>query len=173
VVHFPVALLSVAWLLALFGAFGGRAATGLRVAAAVVMVLGVAGAFLAVETGEAAADRHRSLPPAAAAVLEQHEEEGESTRTVFGLLAALYVALLAAPRVLHRAPSRAAVAAAHLGFVAVYLVALAVLLQAASLGGELVHRWGVSGATAAEWPAAEDPGGRGPAPEDPPEPAVS
>lgn len=161
VVHFPVALLPVGWLLVLLGAFRGRAAAGLRVAAALVLTIGAAGAVLAVATGEAAADRQRALTPGAAAVLEQHEELGEATRNVFVALAALYVAGLAVSRLSRTAPPRGVAAGLHAVYLVVFLAAIAVLLQTAALGGELVHRWGVSGLVSAADPVDADGDGDG------------
>ncbi len=149
VVHFPVALLPVAALLAALALVRGRFAAGLRLAAAVVMVIGAAGAFVAVETGEAAAGIHRTLPPEPAAVVEQHGLAGETTRTVSAALAATYLVLLVLPAVTRRRITPGLLLAVHLVFLACYLAALLLLVRSAALGGELVHRWGVRGLTEA------------------------
>ncbi|HVR96792.1 MAG TPA: DUF2231 domain-containing protein [Thermoanaerobaculia bacterium] len=143
-VHFPIALLLVAPVFALAALVLRRERRGLSQAAFFLMLLGTAGAFLAVSTGEAAEERTEGVP-GAAEVLEEHEEEGELTRNVFTGLTLLYGGLLLAPRLLKRDPGSGLFLAAHVLFLLLYLGGTSLLANTAYLGGRLVHEIGVRG----------------------------
>ena len=160
-VHFPVALLLTAPLLVLAGLALPAHRRGLGLAALLVMVVGTAGAFLAVATGEAAEWR-ADLVPGAGAVLEEHEEHGEQARTVFTVLTLAWAGLLFLPALLRRrAGGGGPPAALHpvwtLAWLAAWILGLVLLVETAALGGRLVHELGVRGAgPAPAAPAAPD-----------------
>ncbi len=85
VVHFPVALLMTAAPVAILGAIT-RKPTWQRVAT-VCLVLGAAGSFMAVETGE---DMDEEETPAGKKLIHEHEEMAEKT-----MYSAIALALLA------------------------------------------------------------------------------
>ena len=69
IVHFPIALLSVAPLLVLVGLFWSAQRRGIHTAALILLVLGVGGLLLAMESGEAA-ERYARATPALLAGLD-------------------------------------------------------------------------------------------------------
>lgn len=154
VVHFPIALLLAAPLFVLLGALVRRGARSMSVAALLLMTLGTAGAFVAVATGEAAADVAR-VSAAAESVLEEHEELGETTRTVFAVLTAAFAALVGLEARRGRAWGTAARVGSRVVFLLLYLAAALVLVDTAHHGGRLVHEFGVR---APAGPTAESPG---------------
>lgn len=142
IVHFPVALLLVAPLLVLFALVLRAHRRGLLLAALVLMALGTASTWVAVETGEAAgklADR----TPEVGAVLEHHEELAESTRAIFTVLTLVFAGMVLAPVLLRREPGETATIALALLFLAVYGAGTLVLANTAHNGGRLVHELGV------------------------------
>ncbi|MBI5442739.1 MAG: hypothetical protein HY900_16190, partial [Deltaproteobacteria bacterium] len=119
IVHFPVALLLVVPFLILLALVVRAHRRGLLLAALVLMALGTATTWVAVETGEAAgklADR----PPEVSAVLEHHEELAESTRAIFTVLTLVFAGMVFAPGLLKREPGGGATIVLTLLFLAVY-----------------------------------------------------
>src|SRR5512140_1217617 len=94
VVHFPIALLLVAPVLVAVAASVRRQGPWLA-SALVVMAIGTAGAWLAVETGEAAGQLVERAPEISA-VLERHEDMAENARGAFTALTLVLAGLLAA-----------------------------------------------------------------------------
>jgi len=151
IVHFPIALLLVA---PLFVAIGGllevRAPGRGRaylVAALVLLALGTAATFVAVETGEAAGkltDRTEAL----SAVLERHESLAETTRLVFSALTAILAAILLVPRAFRRELPPAATAGLLGAFIVSYSAGAVLLANTAHNGGRLVHELGARAAMA-------------------------
>ena len=140
VVHFPIGLLLTAPILVVIGL-----ALRLRAflfAALVVMAVGVAGAWVAVATGEAAGEIAERLPAVEEAV-EEHGEHAETSRALFTALTAAYAALLLAPVALKRPIHRWPDIAAHVAFLFLYAGAALHLARAAHEGGLLVHRHGI------------------------------
>ena len=142
IVHFPIALLLVAPVFVVLGLVVGARSRVFAVSALILMVLGTAGTFVAVATGEAAgklADR----TPEVNRVLEHHEQLAERTRLVFTVLTVVYAGLLAGPAALKRGLPRAPVAVLTVAFLAVYGAGVVVLANTAHNGGRLVHELGV------------------------------
>lgn len=141
VVHFPVALLLVAPLFVLLGLMpriGGRFAW----AALVLLVLGTVGAYVAVESGEAAA-RLAQRTDVVTELIEQHEELAEAVRTFYTIMTLVYAAVLIVPVVLKkRLPRFVPIVAGVLVFIALAIGNLMVA-NTGHLGGLLVHREGV------------------------------
>ncbi len=142
VIHFPIALLFVAPLLVLFGLALKTGRQAYLISAAILMVLGTLGMFVAVSTGEAAGEiaEHTTT---AGAMLERHEELAETTRTIFTVLTLLFGALLVVPLLIKRELRGPAFHAAYLVFLLVYCVGLSQLARTAHEGGMLVHQAGV------------------------------
>lgn len=165
VVHFPIALMFVAPLLvALAVVCRKRAATWLA-AGALIMVLAAVGAWLATSTGSAAEDFAERMP-GAKAILEEHEELGETTQYfAFALAGALVLGTVAFWRWGERAPRGVVV-----GLGLVYLIAsgagVLVAANAAHQGGRLVHEVGIRArlsANSAAGPATPTPNHESPA----------
>jgi uncharacterized membrane protein len=142
IVHFPIGLLLVAPLFIVLAAIRPARATCFGVSALILLALGTLAAFVAVETGEAAAEL-ATRTEAINAAIERHADLAELTRNVFAGLTLLYAVLLALPRFVKKLATPASVVATH----AVFLVLLAggdlVLANAAHRGGLLVHKFGV------------------------------
>ncbi len=142
IIHFPVGLLLVAPLLAVLGALWKKHAFGLLLAALVLMALGTAAAYVAVESGEAAAelaDRSPEINP----VLSHHQHLADRTRLVFTGLTVLFAVLLFLPLVLKREMKRPLALASYAVFLALYAGGALLLANTAHNGGRLVHEFGV------------------------------
>jgi|CXWL01.1.fsa_nt_gi uncharacterized membrane protein len=149
IVHFPVALLLVAPLFLLAGlAMKPERGRPAILAGLVLLVLGTAGAWFAIATGEAAGEAAERLP-GVNAMLEQHESLAEQTRTVFTGLTVALAAILFGPRLLRRPLARAPQAVILSAFLACYLGGAALLANTAHHGGRLVHELGVRAPMAA------------------------
>lgn len=141
IIHFPVALLLVAPLFVVLGLYRPPQWRLFSVAALILMVLGTAGAYLAVETGEAAAGLVDRTPQLTTAI-QEHQAMAEDTRQVFTFLSVFFALLLAAPRFIKALPPRR-LAALYIFFLVLYLASCLVLARTAHLGGRLVHHFGV------------------------------
>jgi uncharacterized membrane protein len=155
IIHFPIALLLVAPLFVLGAILRPRESSRFTVPALVLLVLGTAGAFVAVETGEAAAELV-TRTDAVARVLERHSELAETARNIFALLTLVYAAIVVLPVGL-RALARPAYAVAANGVFLVLLVAGNILIaNVAHQGGMLVHGPGVQGVVPAGAPMVNE-----------------
>ncbi len=143
VIHFPIALLLTAPLLIVVGALlsplRGRP---YLLAAMALLLVGTAGTFLAVETGEAAAELAERTP-GVERVLHTHEALAERTRAVFSVLSVIFLALLAVPHFLKKADSRLTSTILPLAFLVLYSAGALLLLNTAHNGGRLVHEFGL------------------------------
>src|SRR5690242_11210643 len=143
VIHFPIALLLVAPLFIVIGIIvNPQKGRPFLIAALVLMLLGTAGTFFAIATGEAAGEIAERTP-AVNAVLERHEDLGEMTRIVFSVLTLLFAAILLLPRLLKREPSVATARILPLAFLLFYSAGAVILVNTAHNGGRLVHELGV------------------------------
>ena len=138
IVHFPIALLTVAPLLVLLGLLWPAQRRGIHAAALILLVLGFGGLLLAMESGEAV-ERFASATPALLAGLRDHELAAKKATLIFGLLGAGFLALWVTPLVRRRA------LAPHveLGLLVFWLFLAAggvlALARTGHLGGHLVH----------------------------------
>jgi uncharacterized membrane protein len=143
VIHFPVALLLIAPVFLLLSAFWRKHAVAFGIAALVLLVLGTAAAFVAVETGEAAAELADRTEAISAAIV-QHQESAEQARNVFAVITILYALLLLAVsgvfKRLAKSGVRMTVALVTCGAV---LAGSLQIAAAAHRGGLLVHKFGV------------------------------
>jgi uncharacterized membrane protein len=142
VIHFPIALLLVAPIFVALAALRPGRGTPFAISALVLLVLGTTAAFVAVETGEAAAEV-ATRSEAINVALERHATLAEVARNLFAGLTALYAIILVAPRLLASLKKPAYVAVMHLVFLALLLAGDLVLANVAHRGGLLVHKYGV------------------------------
>lgn len=141
VVHFPIALLLVAPLFVALGLLRPERFRLFSVSALILMLLGTAGAWLAVETGEATAGTVDRTPQITTAIHE-HQEMAENTRLIFTILTAVYALVLAAPLRFKKLRPRGLVIVQIL-FLVLYGGSCLVLARTAHLGGRLVHHFAV------------------------------
>jgi uncharacterized membrane protein len=149
VVHFPVALLMIAPLFVVLAILSPKHAGALSFSALVLLVLGTAAAFVAVETGEATAELALHTD-AITPVLAHHEELGHLTRNVFTVLTTLYAIVLIVPFVSKKAARPAFRVAANVVMLALLAAGSLLVANTGHLGGRLVHELGVR----AMWPPA-------------------
>lgn len=148
-VHFPVALLAVAPLFVLLGSITGY--RSMMFSALVLLVLGVASSFVATNTGEAA---YNVIPNDEVMdlldpdyeyddVAVAHGEQSELARNIFAGITAGYLVVVILAYT--QPATRKVIPRTALGVVFVGALAYAnlVLANAAHLGGELVHIYGV------------------------------
>ena len=144
IIHFPIALLLIAPVFILLGALLEPArGRPYLIAAMALLLLGTAGTFVAVETGEAAA-QIAERAPGVEQVIETHESLAERTRAVFSVLSVIFLALLAGPQILKRTDSRLTTTILPLAFLILYSAGTLLLLNTAHNGGRLVHEYGVN-----------------------------
>jgi uncharacterized membrane protein len=149
IIHFPIALLLITPCFILLGALlkptRGRP---YLIAAMALLLVGTAGTFVAVETGEAAAELAERVP-GMAQVLHTHESLAERTRAVFMVLSIIFIALLIVPGWMHQAENRLTTTILPLAFLVLYSAGVLLLLNTAHNGGRLVHEYGVRAMVAA------------------------
>lgn len=143
IIHFPIALLLIAPIFILVGAVLAPAkGRSYLIAAMVLLLVGTAAIFVAVETGEAAGKLAERVP-GVEQVLEAHESLAERTCAVFSVLSVVFLALLAVPRLLKRADTRLTTTILPLAFLVLYGAGALLLVNTAHNGGRLVHEFGV------------------------------
>jgi uncharacterized membrane protein len=146
IIHFPIALLLLTPFLIVVGALRSpeRARTILYVALG-IMIVGTAGTYLAVASGETAAQLAERSPQVNA-VLEHHEELAEATRVAFSVLTVVFAAILLIPEVLKKTSNRILSRFLPLAFLVLYGGGVMLLANTAHNGGRLVHEFGVRAA---------------------------
>lgn len=143
IIHFPIALLLITPIFIVVGA--ALAPTKGRpylIAAMILLLVGTASIFVAVETGEAAG-KLAERTPGMERVLESHQSLAERTQAVFSVLSVILVALIAVPWLLKRADSRLTTTILPLAFLVLYSAGALLLVNTAHNGGRLVHEFGV------------------------------
>ncbi len=138
IVHVPIALLNTTLLFLVLALFPTRYRGVLAALALMLMVLGTAGTWVAVATGEDS-ERNAEAVPASKETFEHHEELGETTRRIFTALTIVFAALVFAWRKL---PARILPLLLAV-FLFVYGWALTILANTSHHGGLLVHEYGV------------------------------
>ena len=93
VLHFPIVLLLVAPLLVMAGLVVSRHRNGFYLSALVLMVLGTVAAYVAVSTGEAAA-QVADRTPEINRVLSQHQSQADRVRLLFTVLTLVWLAIM-------------------------------------------------------------------------------
>jgi len=143
IIHFPVALLLIAPIFIVAGAVLTPAkGRSYLIAAMVLLLVGTASIFVAVETGEAAG-KLAERTPGMEQVLEAHESFAERTQAVFSVLSVIFLALLAVPWFLKREDTRLTTTILPLAFLVLYSAGALLLVNTAHNGGRLVHEFGV------------------------------
>ncbi len=141
VIHFPIALLLTAPVFVVLAiVWPSRPTFG--ISALVMLVLGTTAAFVAVESGEAAAEL-ATRTEAINAAIAAHSSLAEAARNIFAVLTLAYAIILAVPLVVKKLGGRSWVVTTHLVFLGMLLAGGLVLANAAHKGGVLVHRYGV------------------------------
>lgn len=142
VVHFPAALFIIVPLFVVIGAMlRPERARPWLLAALVLMAIGSAMTFVAIETGEAAeelVERDRRVED----LLHEHEEAGEMVRNVFTGLTVLYALVVLVP--FRRPPTRLLTTVLPLAVTLLWLGGLLFLADAADKGARIVHEFGLS-----------------------------
>jgi uncharacterized membrane protein len=154
VVHFPVALLLVTPVFVFLAMVMPVRLRWCSFAAIGLLILGTAGIFAAVETGEAARDVVEEGSDEMFAVLHQHEEIAELVRIVFVIVTVLYALFVLVPSVIRKWITPSYLAPVQFVFLLVLLASDVLIANTAHLGGRLVHQYGVHAALA-EAPQAE------------------
>jgi len=159
-VHVPMGLALIApFLIALGVVFASRRRTWFG-AALCAMAVATVFAFLAVLSGEAAAEIAPKTPVVHAAI-EEHEELAELYRTVLLILTIVFIPItLGAPEGKKNAREQRLGKAfwpAFLVFAIAYLWSMLLVANAAHLGGELVHIHGVLAPVSRNAPATLAP----------------
>jgi len=144
IVHFPIALLFVAFIPMVIGLVDWKRRWVWQVAGLLLLLLGTAGAFVAVMSGEATEHKLVVTSEVIEEAIEHHEHAGEFARTLAVAATALFVVVLGLGAGLKKGKGRRiAVAIGALAFAGVYGFALSRLAWAGHRGGELVHAYGV------------------------------
>ena len=141
VVHFPIALLFVAPLFLLLGIMIEKLLKPFYICALILMLLGTAGIFLAVSSGNSSAE---ALPgdPAIAATLEAHVRFAEQAQLNFSVLAILFLLYIISPKLTQKRFGKLDRVAGSI-FLIIYVFNLPLVFNAAHYGGTLVHRHGI------------------------------
>ncbi len=143
IVHFPIALLAVAPLFVLLALFPRPWGRAFALAAMVLIVLGTSGTWLAVASGEET-EHSITIPEASDPIVHEHEEQGELARNLFTGLAAVFAVWTLIIATFVKKPRMGIIDRVFLViYLLLHLAALTVLLNAASIGGRLVHVHGL------------------------------
>lgn len=141
-VHFPIGVLLTAPILTLAAAVWKTQARAMLAAGTLLTLVGLAAAFLAVSTGEAAEELAEHVP-GAGATLERHERLAEAARNAYCGVAALMVIATVLFWRLHARVNAPLRLGAGLSLLLAQFGAGYVLIWAAHEGGKLVHTHGV------------------------------
>jgi uncharacterized membrane protein len=155
VVHFPIALLLVAPVFVFLAMVSPVRARWCSFAALGLLILGTAGAFAAVSTGEAARDVVEEGKDEMFAVLKQHEQLAEMVRIVFVIVTVLYALFTLLPSVVRTWITPSYLVPVQMVFLLVLLASSLLVANTAHLGGRLVHEFGVRAVLTAS-PEAEE-----------------
>lgn len=143
IVHFPIALLTVAPIFILMSFFAGRLKMAFKLAALTLMILGTVGVFLAISSGSAAEHEiEDGLTQEAHEVLEEHEDFAKNTRNFFVTLTLLYAVILIGQAASKREMKPAAAIPVYILFLAAYAAGMLVVQNTGHHGAMLVHDHG-------------------------------
>ena len=142
IVHFPVALLLTVPIFILLGILWKKNQPCFFLVSLLLMILGTASVYLAIETGEAAGELvERSTE--ISTVLKQHSHLAHTSQIVFTILTLVYAGLLFLPGLFKKELKPLLKQWLMVVFLVVYLVCTLILANTASFGGRLVHQLGV------------------------------
>lgn len=143
VIHFPIVLLLVSPVFVLIGTVLQPArAKGFMILAFALLAVGTASLFVAVETGEAAAEL-ADRTPQINATLQAHESLASRSLITFSALSVLLFLMIALPRFLSLRLTRSESTIISIAFLALYSTGILALANTAHQGGRLVHEFGV------------------------------
>ncbi|HEX7554564.1 MAG TPA: DUF2231 domain-containing protein [Geothrix sp.] len=138
IVHFPIALLTVAPLLVLVGLLWPVQRRGIHASAMILLVLGLGGLFLALASGDAV-ERFAKATPALLAGVREHELLAQKTTLVFGLLVLTFAMLWGLPLLRRRELARNLERGLMMLWLLLSLGGVLILAQTGHAGGHLVH----------------------------------
>lgn len=141
IVHFPIALLSVAPLFIALGLMARKLRKPFYICALILMLLGTAGVFFAVSTGNSAAAA-LSADPAFTSTLEAHVRFAEQSKLSFSVLGILFFLYVLSLEFIQKRFGKLN-PAPILIFLIIYAVNLTLIFNAAHYGGALVHKHGI------------------------------
>lgn len=143
IVHFPIVLLLVCPLFVLMGALLSPAKGRPYLSTALILLLlGTASVFFAVETGEAASQLVEQNPPIEV-LLKSHQSLAVDTRNVFVTLSVIACGVFLLPRLLGKGESVLFSRVLPLSFLVFYAVGIIFLVNTGDRGGRMVHELGV------------------------------
>ena len=142
IVHFPIALLLFAPVLALAAAFMKKARMGLLVAAFIMIAAGTIAAYLAVSSGKAA-EEVVQLRGEARDVFKEHEALGIETSNIFKIVTVIFALTLGLAYAGDGKWKKSAVAAAGVATCVLYVWGALALANTGHHGAMLVHDFGV------------------------------
>lgn len=144
IVHFPIALLLIVPLFIFIGIIYKKYDRCCFLCAFILMLLGTISSIFAVATGEASAQLIDKTPEVQK-VITLHWQLAEITRTLFIVLTIIYAIILFAPQKFLKKPlERKQIVIINIIFLIVLLAGCVLLSYTGHLGGELVHKLGVS-----------------------------
>ncbi len=155
VIHFPIALLLVVPVFVALAIARPLRSGTYAAPALVLLVLGTTAAFVAVETGESAAEL-ATRTAVVNATIARHADLAETARNVFAFLTLLYAAITVLPLGLKSLARPVYIRAANAVFLVLLLGGDVLLANVAHQGGVLVHQLGVHAVVAGPGPAAAD-----------------
>lgn len=138
IIHFPIALLTVAPLLVLVGLLWPAQRRGVHASAMVLLVLGLGGLFLALASGDAV-ERFAKATPALLAGVRVHELLAQKTTLVFGLLVLTFAMLWGLPLLRRRELPHRLERGLLMLWLLLSLGGVLILAQTGHAGGHLVH----------------------------------
>jgi uncharacterized membrane protein len=141
IIHFPIALLFVAPLFIVLGIVIQKLLKPFYICALILMLLGTAGVFLAVATGNFAAET-LSSNPAITATLEAHVRFAEQSQLNFSVLAIFFLLYVISPNFTQKRLGKLDRVIGSL-FLIIYVFNLTLIFNTAHYGGTLVHRHGI------------------------------
>jgi uncharacterized membrane protein len=142
VVHFPIALSLIAPLFVAMAVVRPARAACLGFAALVLLVIGTAGSFVAVGSGEAAAEL-ATRSEAINAAIEAHATLAEQARMVLAVLTLLYGATVIVPLYVKKLATPTFARVANLVMLVLLLGGALLMANVGHRGGLLVHKYGV------------------------------
>ncbi|MDX2018520.1 MAG: DUF2231 domain-containing protein [Planctomycetota bacterium] len=155
IVHFPIALLAFTPILVVLGLVWRTHRRGLLIAALATTLVGTLGAILAVSSGEAGEEAAEAIP-AAAALLDQHEDLAEIARNIFIALSAVLALGVGLVLWKHEKLKSGVTIGGGVAYLALHSIGLLYLMAASHLGGQMVHVHGVRSMAPGGSPAASE-----------------
>jgi uncharacterized membrane protein len=138
IVHFPIALLTVAPLLVLVGLVWPAQRRGIHTSALILLALGIGGLLLALLTGDAV-ERFARATPALVAGVREHELAAQWTTLIYGSLGVAFAVLWALPLLRKRELSHRVERGLLVLWLLLSAAGVLAVARTGHLGGHLVH----------------------------------